>query len=57
MVQFQFDGVDPRREEGRRRGVTYGFLGDDGELPGLHALLGELPRRVPLSKTTIVTVS
>jgi len=26
---------------------TYGFLGDDGEVAGVDALLAELPRRVP----------
>lgn len=38
-----------RAERGLWRGdYTYGVLGDDGELPWLHALLGELPRRVSL---------
>jgi len=27
--------------------TTYGFLGDDGEVAGVDALVAELPRRVP----------
>ena len=32
---------------------TYRFLGDDGELARVDALLGELPRRVPLRAGTL----
>jgi len=35
---------------------TYGFLGDDGEVAGVDALLAELPRRVPLRDETSVMV-
>jgi hypothetical protein len=47
---FDFSSIE--RSEPRRGGgwggATYGFLGDDGELPGLEPLLGELPGRVSL---------
>lgn len=36
---------------------TYWFLGDDGELAGVDALLGELPRRVPLRAGSLVVRS
>jgi len=36
---------------------TYRFLGDDGELARVDALLGELPRRVPLRAGTLVVSS
>ena len=34
--------------------ITYGFLGDDGEVAGVDALVAELPRRVPLRATRVV---
>ena len=36
--------------------TTYGFLGDDGEVAGVDALVAELPRRVPLRDETSVMV-